>query len=372
MNCPTRLRSLAACLTLVTLASTASAEVTRVEIAKRQDIGGSNYEKLTGTVFYDQGFASDVYVLRPKDPAHGNGSMLFELDGGERTLLRRFNRGGPNTDPDTSADLGDGFLMKFGFALAWVGSETTLSADQRFSAVRDLAIWIKRQPNAALTARYVYAFGSSESRRLLNERQVFDAVWMHGADRSPIDVQPDTRVFVTNTPADYWTGRAGQRDETPPANVRAYYFAGAESVPSRVPPSVDYWWAMRALLLAMHRWVSAGTAPPANAYPRLTDRPSVDEDGNETAGVLLPDVAVPLATYSASPTFFPRTRAVRAATNDPRRSIEERYASRDDYLAKVRDAAESLVKRGYLLFDDIDRVVQRAGDTWDALPTSRD
>jgi len=125
VNCPTRLRSLAACLTLVTLASTASAEVTRVEIAKRQDIGGSNYEKLTGTVFYDQGFASDVYVLRPKDPAHGNGSMLFELDGGERTLLRRFNRGGPNTDPDTSADLGDGFLMKFGFALAWVGSETS-------------------------------------------------------------------------------------------------------------------------------------------------------------------------------------------------------------------------------------------------------
>src|SRR5262249_26127094 len=154
-----------------------------------------------------------------------------------------------------------------------------------------------------------------------------------------------------NTAADYWAGRAGARDDALQANVRAYYFAGTESEPRRLPPSVDYWWAMRALLLAMHRWVSAGTPPPASAFPSRADRTRVDEDGNEKAGILLPDVAVPLATYKESAIFFPRTRAARAAANDPRRSIEERYASRDDYLSQIRDAAESLVKRGYLRFD---------------------
>src|SRR5262249_34139698 len=187
-------------------------------------IGGSNYEKVAGTVFYDQGFTSDVYVLRPKDPAHGNGSLLFELNGGERTLLRRFNRGGPNTDPETSADLGDGFLMKFGFALAWIGSDVHLSDDQRFLAGRDVPAWTERQPNAAVTARYVYAFGSSESRRSLDGPSVFDAVWMHGAGGPPAAVPRDVRVLVTNTAEDDGMGRADQRDVALPENVRGYYF----------------------------------------------------------------------------------------------------------------------------------------------------
>jgi hypothetical protein len=98
----------------------------------------------------------------------------------------------------------------------------------------------------------------------------------------------------------------------------------------------------------------------------------------------MPDVAVPLGTYTGwnfrnpktgSPTelvsllgsFVPlaATRADRESIHDPRLSVEERYKSRDDYLARVRKAADALVKDGYLLTDDIPRVMQRAGDTWD-------
>jgi hypothetical protein len=116
----------------------------------------------------------------------------------------------------------------------------------------------------------------------------------------------------------------------------------------------------------------------------------VDEDGNERAGIRLPDVAVPLATYTGwnfrqpaigapdelasllgSSILFPATRAARAATGDPRRSIEERYRSRDEYLAQVEKALDALVKDGYLIYDDGPRILQRAQDQWDLIFDSR-
>jgi hypothetical protein len=258
------------------------------------------------------------------------------------------------------------------------------------------------------------------------------------------------KVFYTNTPVEYWgTGRVaalvhsapdGTADLKLPENVRFYFFAGTQHGPARFPPaqgagqqidnSVDYWWSMRALVLAMHRWVSAGAPPqsvtrrsptelvkassvaflaiPGVASPRALSRgrawrtaltgggaagaslpllvPEVDEDGNERAGIRLPDVAVPLGTYTGwnfrrpeigapgelapllgSTIPFAATRAAREAAKDPRRSIEERYASRDEYASKVRASAEALVRGGYLLYDDLERIVQRSMDTWDVL-----
>jgi alpha/beta hydrolase family protein len=261
------------------------------------------------------------------------------------------------------------------------------------------------------------------------------------------------KVFYTNTPVEYWgTGRVaamihtspeGAADLTPPDNVRFYFIAGTQHTPARFPPSinngqqpdnsVDYWWTMRALLLAMNRWVKDGEPPPASRHPRLGDRtlvaakdvafpaipgvasprglvagpravnrllapqggarsmpplpllvPQVDDDGNERSGIRLPDVAVPLATYTGwnfrsasigapdelvsllgSSIPFPPTRAARDKAHDPRRAIEERYGSKDEYLSQVEKAAEALVKERYLLFDDVPRILQRAGDTWD-------
>ena len=76
--------------------------------------------------------------------------------------------------------------------------------------------------------------------------------------------------------------------------------------------------------------------------------PQVDADGNELAGVKMPEVSVPLATYTgwnlfnadSGPTSLlssmqgsyialPRTRADRERAKDPRSSIEERYQSRE-------------------------------------------
>jgi hypothetical protein len=255
------------------------------------------------------------------------------------------------------------------------------------------------------------------------------------------------KIFYTNSSGEYWGGgRAaalthtaldGNEDARVPDNVRIYLFAGTQHVPGgflasqgegqQKPNPNAYAWAHRALLVAMDRWVRDGGAPPRSAHPQLSDRtlvpqdkidfpaipgvrsplsipagyradlagphaahplpllvPQVDGDGNELAGIQLPDVAVPLATYTGwnfrSPTIgqpaellpltgsyipFPVTRAAREAARDPRFSIEERYGSRARYQALVTDRASALVGQGYLLSEDLGTVIDRALARWD-------
>ena len=109
--------------------------------------------------------------------------------------------------------------------------------------------------------------------------------------------------------------------------------------------------------------------------------PSVDADGNESAGVRVPEVAAPLATYlgwnvrrdsevmagivgSALP--FAETEEARAAQEDPRPSIEARYPSREAYLDAVRAAAAALQEQRLFLAEDVERCVAVAGKRWDA------
>lgn len=120
------------------------------------------------------------------------------------------------------------------------------------------------------------------------------------------------------------------------------------------------------------------------AYPCVVS--AVDKDGNEAGGLRMPDVEVPVAThtgfnvrhadsggagqileYVGLSLPFARDAASRAASGDPRPSIAERYASRDDYLARIRAAAEELVHGRYLLDDDIELCVTLAAERYDAV-----
>ena len=207
---------------------------------------------------------------------------------------------------------------------------------------------------------------------------------------------------------------------------------------------LDYRWAMKALLLAMDRWTASGTAPPPSRYPHVSDGtlvqpdrvqfpkvpgittstavhrayradygpkfasegvvtvepprigtafpilvPQVDADGNGVAGVRMPEVTVPLATYTGWNLFndrsgpadvlssmqgsyipFPRTAADRKRTNDPRLAIDERYHDRDQYLGLVNKAALDLVDHGFLLAEDLAVVLRDARRHWDYLSST--
>jgi hypothetical protein len=231
------------------------------------------------------------------------------------------------------------------------------------------------------------------------------------------------------------TDPLGARDVELPANARAYLVASTQHggtaglrpaygscVNLRNPHSPNP--ALRALLVALDEWVSTGKAPPASRVPRLADGtlvtprevrfpaipglqkftgmndirllrdwikpdvdaskvygarvPQVDTDGNEISGIRLPDIAVPLATYTGwnlYKTPFPEgelcdrdgsyvplavTRAEREAKKDPRPSLEERYGSHASYVQKVGEAAQKLVAERLLLQEDAERLVERA------------
>jgi hypothetical protein len=61
------------------------------------------------------------------------------------------------------------------------------------------------------------------------------------------------------------------------------------------------------------------------------------------------------------------TRVARETAGDPRQSIQERYRSRAVYVQQVREAADLLVKRRYLLPEDVATIMRRADDHWNAL-----
>ena len=200
-------------------------------------------------------------------------------------------------------------------------------------------------------------------------------------------------------------------------------------------------WVARALLMDLDAWVRDGTEPPPSQYPLIRSGelvpvskvrfpavaafpfpaympkvwhmdygrdyeatrvitneppkigaafpllvPQVNADGNDMGGVRLPEVAVPLGTYSGwnvelpamknlgylagligSFEPFARTRAERQASHDPRPSIEERYTSREDYLERVKRSAEALVGQRFMLGEDVPAAVRRAEDIWNAV-----
>src|SRR5262249_5028109 len=67
-------------------------------------------------------FSADLYVLAPKDAARGNGVAFFDvLNRGRKNILRDFNRAPAVPHPTAEADFGDGFLMRQGYTLVWVG-----------------------------------------------------------------------------------------------------------------------------------------------------------------------------------------------------------------------------------------------------------
>ena len=196
--------------------------------------------------------------------------------------------------------------------------------------------------------------------------------------------------------------------------------------------------AIRALFRSLDAWVVDGREPPPSRYPRIADGtltapddagwpvipgvelprhplaalrldfgpdwdrgivsyepprigkpfvqlvPAVDENGNDRAGIRLPEIEVPLATQTGwnyrhpsigasdrlsseigSYFAFPRTRTERERSGDSRLALEERYRDKDHYLGQITQAALDLVDQRYLLADDLPEVINRATAHYD-------
>src|SRR5712692_1121442 len=172
---------------------------------------------------------------------------------------------------------------------------------------------------------------------------------------------------------------------------------------------------MRALLVALDGWVSKGTLPPESRVPTRKDGtlvsaeesittfpkipgvthlgranptvvsdgsapaasppaqytslvPKTDADGNDLAGIRLPDIVAPLGTHTGWAVradvpgemcgnlgqFIPfaKTKAEREAAGDPRPSLAERYPTKQDYVTRVKQAVQALQAQRLLLAED--------------------
>jgi hypothetical protein len=66
--------------------------------------------------------AGDFALLRPVDAARGNGGLLLDVPNrGRKIALAMFNSGVRVPDPSAEADFGNGFLMRHGWSVAWIG-----------------------------------------------------------------------------------------------------------------------------------------------------------------------------------------------------------------------------------------------------------
>lgn len=244
--------------------------------------------------------------------------------------------------------------------------------------------------------------------------------------KSDAKLPPTTRIYM-------FTGGQHGPAAFPPVS------RGTRNLPSPNP----YQWIFRALLVSMNDWIKDGKQPPPSRYPLIADGelvalhsvnfpripgielpgiihlaypsnygpefrskgivtqdppeigkpypvmvPQVDRDGIDIAGVRMPEIQVPLATYTGwnlrakeigapqqlftqagSMIPFAKTKAERMQSGDPRLSIEERYTNKDDYLKKFEAAAQSLAHDGYLLSRDVQELVKRGADEWDFVQT---
>jgi hypothetical protein len=177
-----------------------------------------------------------------------------------------------------------------------------------------------------------------------------------------------------------WIARGVEPPASRFSSIAAGTLADADSrtavgFPNLSPIGVSYTGVFNFLHLTNYAVV-----PPqvATNKPYRVQVPTTDSDGNEVDGVRTPDLAVPLGTHMpwnprkvgyaegdqcvSQGSFIPfaATEAGRLEAGDPRPSLEERYSSKGDYVARIREAALELRDQRLMLQADVDRWVRWA------------
>lgn len=243
-------------------------------------------------------------------------------------------------------------------------------------------------------------------------------------------------IFYVNTAYEYWsragslihTTPDGVHDVEPPAEVRMYLVAGLGHVAGAFPParqadaqqpvnpnSIVY--LRHGFAAALDAWTRYGVAPPPSRIPKIASGtlvpveklavaslhgvrapkfaynaykitlgveppplhgtwtnlvPQIGPDGNELAGVLIPELRVPLATYTGwnlrDPSAgFPEYRAsfVGSFIAWPKEEVLARYRTRDEYFGRFTDAALALVRERFFVVDDLPAILERGASEWE-------
>jgi hypothetical protein len=234
-------------------------------------------------------------------------------------------------------------------------------------------------PGVRLSTKPVECPGNNSGRGVLPANPM-----PHGEIVNALTVHFRDWVMRNTTPpaSRYPTLRDGQLVE---ANKTAMKFPTIPGLRATAPeadfinPVLDYDWGGNFD-------PNDGTGVVGNPVPPIkrvikTLVPKVDADGNELGGVPVVLREAPLGTYlgwnitaggempfhkdklcmyAGGMVPFARTRAERMANNDPRLSLEERYADHAGYVTAVRQAAADAVAQKFLLPKDAEGLIKAA------------
>jgi Alpha/beta hydrolase domain len=351
-----------------------------------------------------------------------------------------------NADPRRATERAEGAAPAFDGVLNWKAGGSGLFMNYRFSQ----PVRTHRQHIGRWTPEYQFPFADVKVTDTVTGQIDWRLRRCEESSTCP-------KIFEANSSNEYWAKASSMMqtdsegrdlDLDSASNVRYYLLA---SVPHSSASGVGICAqprnpllpnaVLRALLLDLDAWVTAGTAPPASQMPHVGDGtlvplphpdglgesfgtpyafphipgvvynaahhtgdlwdfgpqfdkglmsvlpprrigtpypvfvPKADADGNDIAGIRLPEVTVPIATYTGwalradgldgcdangQKLAFARTKAARLATGDPRPSLEERYSNHAAYVEQVRHAARVLRDKRVLLDEDVTATVAAA------------
>ncbi len=179
------------------------------------------------------------------------------------------------------------------------------------------------------------------------------------------------KLFYVNASSEYWnraaslitTDPAGERDLPPAPEARIYAIAGAQhyvgitrhrGIFSNCGNPLNHYRVMRALLVALDRWVREGTEPPASSYPQIADGTLISVEAYKRAFPPIPHFRLPETNLQKSHT--PHLR------KEPRSRFQLRGPFHCDPLAdepQHRPVARSLGRHNAGDYKPVDRPPHR-------------
>ena len=192
-----------------------------------------------------------------------------------------------------------------------------------------------------------------------------------------LDYRPLLRAALANLSA--WARGDAQpppsrhpRLDNGDAVTRAEALASLRAVDDEAKPDPERLWRLREADMGPRASEGVGAYPVAEgrAYPSFVS--ALDADGNEVAGIRLPDIEAPVGTHSGWNPRHPDSGSpeqiipmVGFSLFFSPDEVRRRYADRAAYEAQARAAAERLAAERYLLAEDVEVVVAGALSRYD-------
>lgn len=124
-------------------------------------------------------------------------------------------------------------------------------------------------------------------------------------------------------------------------------------------PEVNLYMAEKAAYEWLDAWVTEGRRPPSAPCVEVRDGDPVrDEHGNAVGGLRMPEIAVPIATYTGL--YAPGPDGTDAIRPFDRSLLGRLYSSHEEYVSRFAEAAYGLEADGFLLPEDARTLVERA------------